>query len=730
MPTDDSKSKIPPAELLLEFIKNAKKPPSFTEIAKQFGITKKERKALKKELKKLLKSGKVAVRKGRYIIPAAEEQKKTTKKAAKKGDKKRITGTVIAYPAGFGFLQSEELEKDLYIPPIEMQYLLHGDKVLAEPKIYKGRPEAKIVRVLKRATKYVLGRVEPTKKGCVLVPIDSNQHLRFLLPQKTCKELKPGTVVDCEITRYPTKSSPGRVKVKEVLGHPDERSLIVDIVIRKYKLPTDYPEEVKKEVEQIPDEIPKEEIERRRDLREQVCFTIDPERARDFDDAVAIERTDKGYRLWVHIADVSHYVKPGTKLDEEAFRRSFTFYLPDRALHMLPEKLSARICSLRPNEDKLAFTVEMHFDKEGNLLDYDIYESVIRSKARLTYDQALRLIIGDPGLEEKYPQVVEPLRAMAELARILNKKRWERGSIDFDLPEVEVIVDEFGEPTAVVPYERHFAHKLIEEFMIAANETVAMHMQNIGYPCLYRVHEEPDPKKVEQLLELLRGLGYPVKKVKPPYHPKFFQQILEYFEGKPEEMLVRYLTLRSMKRAYYSPVNIGHFGLASDHYLHFTSPIRRYPDLIVHRLTKMALKGEIPDYKYWEEYLTYAGEYCSAQERLADEVEEEAVERLKIRMLKGYIGDTFEGIITGVHPYGFFVELKDFIIDGLVPIETLKDDEYIFDEPNHQLVGVKTGKRYRLGDPVKVKLVRADEEKKEVDFVLAEEQKEKEQTPA
>ena len=711
------RDKIPPTKELLGFICQSKKPPSFTEIVKHFGLVKKEKKLLKKELKKLLKAGKLAVRKGRYICPSKEE---------KKEEKKRIIGTVIAYPAGFGFLQSEELEKDLYIPPIEMQYLLQGDKVLAEPKIYKGRPEAKVIRVLKRATKYVLGKVEITKKGCTLIPIDSNQHLRFLLPQKVCKELKPGTVVDCEITRYPTKSSPGRVKVKEVLGHPDERSLIVDIVIRKYKLPTDYPEEVKREVEQIPDEIPKEEIKKRRDLREQVCFTIDPERARDFDDAVAIERTDKGYRLWVHIADVSHYVKPGTKLDEEAFRRSFTFYLPDRALHMLPEKLSARVCSLRPNEDKLAFTVEMHFDKEGNLLDYDIYESVIRSKARLTYDQALRLIIGDPGLEKKYPEVVEPLRIMAELARILNKKRWDRGSIDFDLPEVEVIVDEYGEPTAVVPYERHFAHKLIEEFMIAANETVAMHMQNIGYPCLYRVHEEPDPKKVQQLLELLQGLGYPIKKVKPPYHPKFFQQILEYFEGKPEEMLVRYLTLRSMKRAFYSPVNIGHFGLASDHYLHFTSPIRRYPDLIVHRLTKMALKGEIPDYKYWEEFLTYAGEYCSSQERLADEVEEEAVERLKIRMLKSYIGDTFEGIITGVHPYGFFVELKDFIIDGLVPIETLKDDEYIFDEPNHQLVGVKTGKRYRLGDPVKVKLVRADEERMEVDFVLAEEENEKE----
>jgi ribonuclease R len=633
--------------------------------------------------------------------------------------KKKIVGKVIAHPSGFGFLQSEELEKDLYIPPKYMKYLLDGDKVLAQIKIYKGKPEAQIIRVLKRFSKNILGRIEKIGKKCYISPIDANQHLKFLVSQKACKKYKRGTVVDCEIVKYPTKRQKGRVKIKEVLGHPDEKSLIVDIVIRKYNLPVDYPKEVKEEVNKIPDEIPKEEIERRKDLREQLCFTIDPERARDFDDAVAIEENEKGYKLWVHIADVSYFVKPNTALDKNAYERSFTFYLPDRALHMLPEKLSARLCSLRPNEDRLAFTVEMQFDKEGNLLDYSIYESVIRSKARLTYDQALRLIMGDPGLEEKYPQIAAALRIMAKLARILNKKRHERGSIDFDLPEVEVLVDEYGEPMAILPYERHFAHKIIEEFMIAANETVAKHMENLGYPCLFRVHEEPDPKKVERLLNILSRLGYQVKKVKPPYHPKFFQKIIEDFEGTNEEMLVRYLTLRAMKRAYYSPINIGHFGLASRSYLHFTSPIRRYPDLIVHRLVKMSLRGEIPDLKYWEKYLELAGEHCSAQEQLADEVEEEAIERLKIRMLKAYIGDIFEGIITGVHPYGFFVELKDFLIDGLVPIETLKDDEYIYDDENQQLLGKNSGKSFRLGDPVKVQLVRADEEKMKIDLKVA-----------
>jgi len=541
------------------------------------------------------------------------------------------------------------------------------------------------------------------------------------LPKDACKELKEGTVILAEIVRYPSKESPMLGKVKKVLGHPAEKNLIVDIIIHKYKLPQDYEPEALKEAQNLSIDGEKE-LKSRKDLRDHICFTIDPPKARDFDDAVAIEKTPEGnYRLWVHIADVSYFVKEGSTLDKSAFERGFTFYLPDRAIHMLPERLSADLCSLKPNEDKLAFTCEMVFSPKGDLLWYDIYESVIRSKARLTYDEALRLIVGDPALEKKYPDLIEPLRLMENLYRILSYRRWERGSIDFDLPEAELIVDEYGEPTAIVPYQRHIAHRIIEHFMISANETVAKHLASMGYPCLYRVHEKPDPKKVENLLEILEGLGYKVKRFS--LEPKFFQKIIEDFEGRDEEHLVRFLTLRSMMKARYSPHNLGHFGLASDGYAHFTSPIRRYADLVVHRLLKKALRGESIDYEQTVSYLEMVGEHLSLQEELAEDVEREAIDRLKVRLMRAHIGEEFEAIITGVVSFGFFVELRDYLVEGLVNVASLEEDEYIYDEKAHRLVGYRTGKVYRLGDRVKVKLISVDEERGRLSFVLAEAQK-------
>ena len=689
---------------VLKLLSRKKKPLHFMQIAKELKLSKKDRKTLKKVMRKLKKEGKVKVVKGKYEY----------------GGEEIVVGKVIAYPGGFGFLEVEG-QKDIYIPHFEMVKVLHGDEVKAKITEFKGKKEVRILRVLKRAKKELVVKIVFEEEQCVGIPLDENTHHRVLLSKNDCKKVKEGDIAVVKITQYPTKKSPFlRGKITEVLGNPKEKFLAIDIIIRKHNLPTSYPEEVLKEVEAIPVEIPEEEIKRRKDLRKQLCFTIDPERARDFDDAVAIELTPEGYfKLYVHIADVSYYVKPGTALDKEAYRRGFTFYFPDRALHMLPEKLSAYLCSLRPNEDKLAFTVEMVFDERGNLKAYDLYESVIRSKARLTYNEALGLIVGDPGLERKYPELVEPLRQMETLYRILARKRWELGSIDFDLPEAEVIVDEFGEPTAIYPYERHVAHKLIEQFMIAANETVAMHLENVGYPCLYRVHEPPAEDKVENLLEILEGLGYKVKKP-AEYTPKFFQKIIEDFEGRPEENLVRFLTLRAMARAKYSPHNVGHFGLALEHYAHFTSPIRRYPDIIVHRLLKKALRGEEIDYEETLNYLEEAGNYLSKQERLADEVEMEAIDYMKARYMKGRIGEEFVGIITGVVPFGFFVELEENLVEGLVKINTLTDDEYVFDEPAHRLVGVRTGKVFRLGDHVKVRVVAVDEESARVEFELVE----------
>jgi len=686
---------------VIKLLSRKKKPLHFLQIAKALGLGKKERKILKKVMRKLKKEEKVRVVKGKYEYTGEEV----------------VTGTVIAYPGGFGFLEVEG-GKDLYIPPFEMIKVFHGDVVKAKVTEFKGKKEVRILKVLKRAKRDLVAKVVFEDEQCYAIPLDENAYHKILLSKKDCKKLQDGVVVVIKISQFPTKKSPARGKVVEILGNPQEKFIAIDVIIRKYNLPTSHPEKVLKEVEAIPEEIPEEEIKRRRDLREQVCFTIDPERARDFDDAVAIEMTPEGYyKLYVHIADVSYYVREGMETDKEAYKRGFTYYFPDRALHMLPEKLSAKLCSLRPNEDKLAFTVEMVFDDSGNLKAYDIYESVIRSKARLTYNEALALIVGDPALEKKFANLVEPLRMMETLYRILSRKRWEMGSIDFDLPEAEVVVDEYGEPTAIYPYERHVAHRIIEHFMISANETVALHLEHAGYPCLYRVHEPPDEEKVENLLEILEGLGYKVKRPNE-YTPKFFQKIIEDFEGRPEENLVRFLTLRAMARAKYSPHNVGHFGLALEHYAHFTSPIRRYPDIIVHRLLKKALKGEEIDYEKTLAYLEEAGNYLSKQERIADEAEMEAIDYLKARYMKSRIGEEFIGIITGVVSFGFFVELEENLVEGLVKINTLTDDEYVFDEPAHRLVGVRTGKVFRLGDHVRVRCVAVDEERARVEFEL------------
>ncbi|MDQ7038500.1 MAG: ribonuclease R [Aquificota bacterium] len=688
---------------ILDILTRSKKPLHFLQIAKALGLDKDGRKKLKKTLRKLKREGKVRVVGGKFT---AEREEK-------------VVGRVVPYPGGFGFLEVDE-GKDLYIPPFEMAKVFAGDLVRAKVVEFRGKKEVRIERVIRRARQEIVGKVIKEEGTCRVVPLDDNVHQVLVLSRKDCSRVEDGTVVVARITQFPTERSPARAKVKEVIGHPEKRFIAIDLIIRKYNLPTGYPEDVMKEAEALPGDIPKEEIKRRRDLRDQICFTIDPERARDFDDAVAIETTEEGhYRLFVHIADVTYYLKEGSALDREAYRRGFTFYLPDRALHMLPERLSSDLCSLKPDEDRLAITCEMVFDEEGNLVFYDIYESVIRSRARLTYNEALSLIVGDPTLENKYPHLVKPLRLMEDLYRILSRRRWERGSIDFDLPEAEVVVDEFGEPTAVVPYERHIAHRIIEHFMISANETVARHLETLGYPCLYRVHEPPDPERVENLLEILEGLGYRVKRPKE-YTPKFFQRIIEDFEGRPEEQLIRFLTLRSMARAKYSPHNLGHFGLASDTYTHFTSPIRRYPDVIVHRLLKKALKGEDVDSERWLEYLEEAGEHLSQQERLADEVEWEALDVLKARYMKSRVGEVFEGIITGVTSFGFFVEIKETLVEGLVKISTLTDDDYVYDEPAHRLVGVRTGKVYRLGDTVRVRVLSVDEERGKVDLILAE----------
>ena len=599
-----------------------------------------------------------------------------------------------------------------------MRYLFDGDIVLVKPIRRKKKEEAKVIKVLERAVKEAVGVLKKDKNGYYVLLSDTVIPHKIYVPKKQAQKIPKGSYVVVKIQTYPAPKVLAKGKIIEVLGKTKNTKTVAEIIARKYNLPLKHSQEALREAEKLSDRVVISK--NRKDLTEQICFTIDPESARDFDDAVAIEKEGENYRLFVHIADVSHYVKEGCAIDREAFERGNTYYLPEYALHMLPERLSANLCSLRPNEKKYAFTCEMLINPKGKVIDYDIYESVIISKARLTYDQALGIILGDPDLEEKFPHVVKPLKHMEELAKILIKEREKRGSIDFDLPESKILFTETGDPYDVVPYERHFAHRLIEEFMIIANITVAKHMEKTGEPFIYRTHEEPNIEKVIKFVDLVAGLGF---KISYPEEitPKFIQKILKMAAGTPEEQLLRFMALRTMKQAKYTVENIGHFGLALETYTHFTSPIRRYADLVVHRMLKKSIKKKFTkkDLQELPEKLKEVAQQCSKMERVADDAERDALDMLKLRILSGHIGEEFEGVITGVVSFGLFVELERYIIEGLIPISSL-EGYYIYDEQNHRLIREDKKKSFRLGDRVKVRIEKVDEDLKKLDLSLVE----------
>ncbi|WP_457640638.1 ribonuclease R [Persephonella sp.] len=691
---------------VVTFLKHRRKPTYFKMLMKKLGIPKSEKKKLRKLLKKLQKEKIIRYEKGKYLLTEWKEE----------GD--LIEGKVEAHPSGYGFLIVGEDVEDLFIPPPQMKYLFDGDTVLAKAVKRKKKDEAKVVKILERAVKTIVGIYKKDKTGHYVLLADTVIPHRIYISKKEVKKkkLEPGMYVVVEITQYPAPRVRGRGKIVEVLGKTKNTRTVAEIVARKYNLPMKHSEKAIKEAERLPSAV--RITKNRRDLTDQICFTIDPESARDHDDAVAIEKEGNLYRLFVHIADVSHYVKEGSAIDKEAFERGNTYYLPEMALHMLPERLAAELCSLRPNEKKYAFTCEMLINRAGKVVDYDIYESVIVSKAKLTYDEALRLIIGDPALEKKYPDLVKPLRLMEELAKILMKAKEKRGSIDFDMPESQILFTETGDPYDVVPYERHLAHRIIEEFMIIANETVARHMEKYEYPFIYRTHEEPDLDKVIKFVDLVAGLGYDVT-YPEKITPKFIQKLIEKATGTPEENLIRFMALRTMKQAKYTVENIGHFGLASDCYTHFTSPIRRYADINVHRMLKKAIKKKFTkkDLQTLPEKLKLIADQCSKMERVADDAERDALEILKLRILSAHIGEEFEGVITGVVSFGLFVEIERYLIEGLIHISTLPD-HFKYDEENQRLIG---GSRvFRLGDKVKVIIDRVDEDLKKLDLLLSE----------
>ncbi|SNR72837.1 ribonuclease R [Desulfurobacterium atlanticum] len=695
-------------DMIFEALHKLNKPLKAREIAKFLGIPPESRELLREKLKEMAKEGKVVKLKGaKYALPEKLNL---------------MVGKLCVYRNGFGFVDPLNGGKGIFVPGRNMAGAMNGDIVAVQivKETKDGKKEGKIVSVVERAVRKVVGRVEKFKKHAFVVPEDKRVRYDVVLTSEDFDKVEDGDYVVAEIVSYPSETRSPVGKVVENLGKEGPK-LDIELIIRKYDLPVEFPPEVLEEADRIPIEVKEEDLKGRVDLREQLTFTIDGETARDFDDAVAIEKLPDGnYKLFVHIADVTHYVKPGSALDREAYSRGTSVYFPDRCIPMLPERLSNGICSLNPAVDRLTFTCEMIINKHGNVVDYKIYESVIHSKARLTYIIAQRIIDGDEEARKKFPHVVESLSSMYELAQILYKKRHKRGSIDFDLPEPVVVLNMEGEPVDIYKADRLWSHRLIEEFMIVANETVAEFMFWADYPSVYRVHESPDREKLSEFLNFVRSLGVRTPNIKNDIQPKILQKILEQVEGKPEEKLVNYLMLRTMARAKYSPDNIGHFGLASTCYTHFTSPIRRYADLQLHRLLKMALKGEFnaDNIPLWEEKLEKVCKHITERSINADEAERDVVQLKQLQYAAKHIGEVFEGIITGVNEQGLFVETVESLIPGFVHVSALKNDYYLCIPKQYCLIGERTRTIFRIGDRVLVKLVAVDIEGRKAEFEI------------
>ncbi|HHY42627.1 MAG TPA: ribonuclease R [Thermoanaerobacterales bacterium] len=698
------------SEYLLQFMKEqAYKPMTEGELLTALNIDPGEKDFLIKTLNSMEKQGLIVKnRRGRYGVPEKMNL---------------IIGQLEGHPGGYGFLLPENPElDDIYVSREDMNGAMHGDMVLVRPKVpAKGssKAEGEVVRILKRSHKTVVGTVERGKQYSFVVPDDKRIFYDLYVPKEKTNGAKNGQKVVAKIIEWPQKRRNPVGEIIEILGYPEEPGIDILSIIKKYDLPLDFPEKVQKQVQQIPDEVLDEDLVDREDFRNQKIITIDGEDAKDLDDAVSIEVTDGGYRLGVHIADVSYYVKEKSPLDIEALKRGCSVYLVDRVIPMLPPKLSNGICSLNPRVDRLTMSVIIDFDKEANIKSYKITPSVIKTCERMTYTQVNKILEDkDQEMINRFKYLLDDLTAMRELAEKLTQKRFARGSLDFDIEEAKVILDENGHPVDVKKEERRIGNRIIEEFMIAANEVVAEHIFWLKIPLIYRIHEDPDDEKIRSLKEFLYGLGYTLKGTQN-LKPKSLQQILEKAKGKPEQRLVNTMLLRSLKQARYSGMNSGHFGLASLYYTHFTSPIRRYPDLIVHRILRKQLNNEIDEKqeKKLSKMVEKVAKISSERERIAEEAERETVDLKIAEYMASKIGETYEAIVSGVTSFGVFVEL-DNTVEGLVHVSNMEDDYYHFNEKSMALVGERTGRTFRIGDKVKVKVEHVNMAERQIDFVL------------
>ncbi len=690
---------------ILRLMEEEDRPLLLREILQSFRLPKEERQFLRERLRELADEGRVVkIRGNRYGLPLKMNL---------------VVGKVRCHPDGYGFVIPEEAgEEDIFIHPRNLREAMHGDRVVVRVESVRKRgKEGRIIRILERRLHKVVGKFMKATHYAYLIPEDERLLHEVIIPEGQTKRAKPNQIVVVEITRYPTDRSRPEGRVTHILGYPDDPEIIPQIIIHKHDLPHRFSSGALREAKSLPSSPRKVDESGRIDLRGIPTFTIDGENARDFDDAVSIEEeSDGGVTLYVSISDVSHYVEEGTALDGEAYLRGTSVYFPDRAIPMFPPELSNEICCLHPRVDRLTLTVELKFNSKGEGQGYRFYPSIIRSNERLTYTIVKKILVDrDEALRERYRSLIPSLERMATLSQRLRQKRMERGALDFDLPEPEVILNLQGEAEEIIRSERNLAHQMIEEFMIAANEAVARFMREKGAPSLYRIHEPPSEEAIDEFRRFISHLGYRMRK-EHDHSPKEFQRILEEARGRPEEGVINHVLLRSMRWAKYSAKNVGHFGLASDAYTHFTSPIRRYPDLMVHRLLKKVLSGERIETSIEE--LAKRADHLSQRERVAMEAEREILDRYRVRLMKDRIGEEFDGVISGVTAFGFFVELKEVFVEGLVRMTSLHDDYYHYYEDKYCLVGERTHKRFRVGDPVRVRVERVDVERRQIDFGL------------
>ena len=706
---------VPSREFILQIIRKQNSPMSKEEIFKTLAIVNEEQQeAMRRRLRAMENDGQLVFTKRKcYALPEKLDL---------------LKGMVIGHREGFGFLQVEGKKEDFFIPNVQMQKVMHGDYVLAQPNGFdrKGRPEVRIVRVLEANKKQIVGRFFLEQGIGYVVPDDSRITRDILIPDNARLGARMGQVVVVELHPRTAPFFQPIGKITEVLGDNMAKGMEVEIAIRKHDIPHSFPSAVEKQLKKWAEDVPEEAKRGRVDLRDLPLVTIDGEDARDFDDAVFCQKQGKGWKLWVAIADVSYYVRPKSALDTEAYNRGNSVYFPNRVVPMLPEKLSNGLCSLNPQVDRLCMVCEMTISAKGKMTDYQFYEALMNSHARLTYNKVAKILEKDTALCERYASLVPHLQDLHEMYRALVKARQQRGAIEFETIESKFIFNALGRIERIEPVVRNDAHKIIEECMILANIASANFMEKHQEPALYRIHAVPGEEKLTAFRSFLAECGLSLSGGNKPT-PMDYAQLLEQIKQRPDHELIQTMLLRSMSQAVYSADNIGHFGLALEEYAHFTSPIRRYPDLTLHRGIKYLLakqKGskrkttDTGGYHYPLEEMDLFGAHCSSTERRADDATREVADWLKCEYMQDHVGEEFDGVISSVTGFGFFVRLNDLFIDGLVHISGLANDYYLFDMPKQRLIGENSGMMFRLGDAVKVRVEAVSLEQKQIDFSL------------